>query len=351
MAAINQAINQSPVTSWYTPDVIGADISAYDQITTETTFYASLSGNVMAISMDAFGDTARDPSSSFAAGLWITQDIAGFNADSSPFPGADPDTQFTQLDTTSEISTTLAVAGVGFQISANRMVAWDQDSLWLAEDYTTGAWTETVPIDQNSEAVFYASISGTNVVVARADISQSPPVHYIDLYSDAFAGPDKVVRTFAMPAYTAIRSVSLSGPFLAITTFYSTGQNLADDKSQIWVQDLRTVGDELSLVEVPAPTGTAEWVTTGANTKPMIVSIFYTQMMVTFVDVRDCTSDSPTFSLSCSVAHPIPRPSSSFTRTPAIAVATWLPRATGPASRLPLGRPTPQASSPASSWR
>jgi len=350
MAAINQAIDQSPVTSWYTPDVIGADISAYDQITAETTYYASLSGNVMAVSMAAFDDSSTQPTTSYQAGLWITQDIAGFNADSSPFPGADPDTQFTQLDTTSEISTTLAVADVGFQISANRMVAWDQDSLWLADDYTTGAWTETVPIDQNS-AVFYASISGTNVVVARADISQSPPVHYIDLYSDAFAGPDKSVRTYTMPAYTAIRSVSLSGPFLAITTFYSDTQDLANDKSQIWVQDLRTVGDELSLVEVPAPTGTAEWVTTGTNTKPMIVSIFYTQMMVTFVDVRDCTSDSPTFSLSCSLAHPIPRPSSSFTRTPAVTVATWLPRATGPASRLPLGRPTPQASSPASSWR
>ena len=285
MAAINAA---STVTSWYTPGVIGADISAYDEITASlATYYASLSGNVMAVSMNGF--SVPSTQTDYQAGLWITQDIAGYSAatPAATFPGTDPDTQFTQLDTTSEISTTLAVADVGFQISANRMVAWDQDSLWLAEDYTTGAWTETVPIDQNSEAVFYASISGTNVVVARADISQSPPVHYIDLYSDAFAGPNKVVTTFTMPAYTAIRSVSLSGPFLAITTFYSDTLNLANDKSQIWVQDLRTVGDELSLVEVPAPTGTAEWVTTGTNTKPMIVSIFYNQMMVTFVDVRN----------------------------------------------------------------
>lgn len=82
-----------------------------------------------------------------------------------------------------------------------------------------------------------------------------------------------------------VRSVSLTGPFLAITTFYSDGLDLANDKSQIWVQDLRTLGDELSLIEVPAPTGD-EWVTTGIESKPMIVSIFYTQMMVTITPVR-----------------------------------------------------------------
>jgi len=279
MAAINEG---PPVTSWYAPDVIEAVAINFDQITESTTYYASMSGNVMAVSMDAFTDSTP---TEYSAGLWITQDIAGFNAASSDFPGADPDTQFTQLDPTSAISTTLAAADVGFQISGNRMVAWDQDSLWLAEDYTTGAWTESVPINPSSEAVFYASIWGTNVVVARSDISQSPPVFYIDLYSDAFAGADKVVTTFAMPAYTAIRSVSLTGPFLAITTFYSDGLDLANDKSQIWVQDLRTLGDELSLIEVPAPTGD-EWATTGIESKPMIVSIFYTQMMVTITPVR-----------------------------------------------------------------
>ena len=268
MAAINQAINQSPVTSWYTPDVIGADISAYDQITTETTFYASLSGNVMAISMDAFGDTSRVPSSSFAAGLWITQDIAGFNAASSPFPGADPDTQFTQLDTTSEISTTLEVADVGFQISANRMVAWDQDSLWLAEDYTTGTWTETVPTTAGAE-VIYASIWGNAVAVALPDS--------IKLIPDAFAEVS-IELIFGLPADLDTTSVSLSGPFLAVTTQDN------NNAPQIWVQDLRTLGDELSLVEVPVPTADG-W--TNQNNEPVIVSIFYNQMMVTFVDVRN----------------------------------------------------------------
>ena len=268
MAAINQAINQSPVTSWYTPDVIGADISAYDQITTETTFYASLSGNVMAISMDAFGDTARDPSSSFAAGLWITQDIAGFNADSSPFPGADPDTQFTQLDPTSAISTTLAATGAQFEISGKRMVAWNGvGDLFLAEDYTTGTWTETVPTTAGAE-VIYASIWGNAVAVALPDS--------IKLIPDAFAEVS-IELIFGLPADLDTTSVSLSGPFLAVTTQDN------NNAPQIWVQDLRTLGDELSLVEVPVPTG--NW--PSPIDKEVIVSIFYNQMMVTFVDVRN----------------------------------------------------------------
>ena len=271
MAAINQAINQSPVTSWYTPDVIGADISAYDQITTETTFYASLSGNVMAISMDAFGDTSRVPSSSFAAGLWITQDIAGYSAatPAATFPGTDPDTQFTQLDPTSAISTTLATSGAKFEISGKRMVAWNAaGDLFLAEDYTTGTWTETVPNTAGAE-VIYASIWGNAVAVALPDS--------IKLIPDAFAEVS-IELIFGLPADLDTTSVSLSGPFLAVTTQDN------NNAPQIWVQDLRTLGDELSLVEVPVPTADG-W--TNQNNEPVIVSIFYNQMMVTFVDVRN----------------------------------------------------------------
>jgi len=263
MAAINAA---SPVTSWYTPGVIGADISAYDQITAETTYYASLSGNVMAVSMNGFSDSSTQ--TDYQAGLWITQDIAGFNAASSTFPGADPDTQFTQLDPTSAISTTLAATGAQFEISGKRMVAWNGvGDLFLAEDYTTGTWTETVPTTAGAE-VIYASIWGNAVAVALPDS--------IKLIPDAFAEVS-IELIFGLPADLDTTSVSLSGPFLAVTTQDN------NNAPQIWVQDLRTLGDELSLVEVPVPTG--NW--PSPIDKEVIVSIFYNQMMVTFVDVRN----------------------------------------------------------------
>ena len=263
MAAINAA---SPVTSWYTPGVIGADISAYDQITAETTYYASLSGNVMAVSMNGFSDSSTQ--TDYQAGLWITQDIAGFNAASSTFPGTDPDTQFTQLDPTSEISTTLAATGAQFEISGKRMVAWNGvGDLFLAEDYTTGTWTETVPTTAGAE-VIYASIWGNAVAVALPDS--------IKLIPDAFAEVS-IELIFGLPADLDTTSVSLSGPFLAVTTQDN------NNAPQIWVQDLRTLGDELSLVEVPVPTG--NW--PSPIDKEVIVSIFYNQMMVTFVYVRN----------------------------------------------------------------
>ncbi len=263
MAAINAA---SPVTSWYTPGVIGADISAYDQITAETTYYASLSGNVMAVSMNGFSDSSTQ--TDYQAGLWITQDIAGFNAASSTFPGTDPDTQFTQLDPTSEISTTLAATGAQFEISGKRMVAWNAaGDLFLAEDYTTGTWTETVPNTAGAE-VIYASIWGNAVAVALPDS--------IKLIPDAFAEVS-IELIFGLPADLDTTSVSLSGPFLAVTTQDN------NNAPQIWVQDLRTLGDELSLVEVPVPTG--NW--PSPIDKEVIVSIFYNQMMVTFVYVRN----------------------------------------------------------------
>ena len=269
MAAINAA---SPVTSWYTPGVIGADISAYQQITASLdTYYASLSGNVMAVSMNVF--SVVSPPTDYEAGLWITQDIAGYNAatPAPTFPGTDPDTQFTQLDPTSAISTTLATSGAKFEISGKRMVAWNAaGDLFLAEDYTTGTWTETVPNTAGSE-VIYASIWGNAVAVALPDS--------IKLIQDAFAEVS-IELIFGLPADLGTTSVSLSGPFLAVTT-----QDIANSNApQIWVQDLRTLGDELSLVEVPVPTADG-W--TNQNNEPVIVSIFYNQMMVTFVDVRN----------------------------------------------------------------
>ena len=267
MAAINAA---STVTSWYTPGVIGALISAYDEITTGlATYYASLSGNVMAVSMANFDDSSTQPTTSYQAGLWITQDIAGFNAASSTFPGTDPDTQFTQLDPTSAISTTLATSGAIFEISGKRMVAWNAaGDLFLAEDYTTGTWTETVPNTAGAE-VKYASIWGNAVAVALPDS--------IKLIPDAFAEVS-IELIFGLPADLFTTSVSLSGPFLAVTTQDN------NNAPQIWVQDLRTLGDELSLVEVPVPTDDG-W--TNQNNDSVIVSIFYNQMMVTFVDVRN----------------------------------------------------------------
>jgi hypothetical protein len=267
MAAINAA---QTVTSWYTPGVIGADISAYDEITASlATYYASLSGNVMAVSMNQF--SVPSTQTDYQAGLWITQDIAGYSAatPAATFPGTDPDTQFTQLDPTSAISTTLATSGAKFEISGKRMVAWNAaGDLFLAEDYTTGTWTETVPNTAGAE-VIYASIWGNAVAVALPDS--------IKLIPDAFAEVS-IELIFGLPADLDTTSVSLSGPFLAVTTQDN------NNAPQIWVQDLRTLGDELSLVEVPVPTADG-W--TNQNNEPVIVSIFYNQMMVTFVDVRN----------------------------------------------------------------
>ena len=273
MAAINAA---QTVTSWYTPGVIGALISAYDEITTSlATYYASLSGNVVAVSMNGFSDSSTQ--TDYQAGLWITQDIAGYNAatPAATFPGTDPNTKFTQLDPTSAISTTLAATGAQFEISGKRMVAWNgAGDLFLAEDYTTGTWTETVP-NTNTFNVYYASIWGNAVALANFDTGRD--IDSIILIADAFAEVS-IEYIFDLPADLEASSVSLSGPFLALTTLDN------NNVPQIWVQDLRTLGDELSLVEVPVPTGN-NW--PSPIDKEVIVSIFYNQMMVTFVDVRN----------------------------------------------------------------
>ena len=250
-------------------------------------YTVSLSGEVLAVVITSGGASDK--------GLWYTTNITAYNEIPAgcPFPCEPAPFGFQRLSTAGDIGA--AFTGLPpprFQISGDRMVAWDLDgNLILAADWTANTWTRMIPIAQGQSSNV-ASVTGDMV----AQLIQDGPDYFIALYTNGFEDPSVDLDAIVIPIQPEdpsgtlqVTGISLSGPFLAYATFFE-GATPADKKSQIWYIDLRVLQEDplatVEHIEVPAP---ADFVTSGASAKLIVATIASNQMVVSY----DTFSSSP----------------------------------------------------------
>lgn len=275
---------------WFVEDALNDTFSdvGFEAVVAAGAVWSSMSGERYVLSLDGVAE----------AGLWYTPNITGWLEEAVPFPGTlGSPNAFVQI-TTGDIATTFPSPDIGIQISGKRMVAWNPTTgtLYLAKDFTTGNWDRTWVVANSAQ---FASISGNLVAEVVTDGTDYSIVLHPNAFADVTTG-SVTIPINSTDGTVTVDSVSVNGPFMAYTTRLDATSGVADDKSQIWAIDLRTLQEpnaQFVPTEIPVPEG-AIWdtLTSGSNVAvdgALQVANFYNKMVVTFTqNVGTCVPNN-----------------------------------------------------------